>query len=764
MAARPPLAGMPARFSLSQAIPGPIPTGFPRSHVRRHSLCRPGALINAIDYQILEFCLDGLRPLKALTRSIPSGTLYRHVKRLIRLAWLEKEGNLYRTTAAGRHQLAAVVSGQSWDTLTQVYPPLGLVPTPVHRALIELILADIVARQHEFRPDRHPFFVAFGPTLRWKTSLGRFVCHALGLDPVVQIVDCGSEAGRSLTFRRGSDGALVSKRELLDTSFVMLDEFQTADRRVRSTLGVFLGGRLVMPLENEQLTVRPVPLLAFNAKEAATLEGRLGLSAPLIRRALLADLGAVPMPDLATVGERAVDAAKTHPRLVLPAPRADVQDTHDAIVDLVRGVLRPDAHERVDVEVLANLCAGMTAFIPEPGAAIAQVVHGVGVLAETLDWARPGWLEAVSDLGRGPKRPPASTSALARVVSPGTPAPNLAKEATPSTSISLAVPPSPPRRRTSVPELDLSDELRARFIWFAMETQQDLQVALTTLLDFFLEWREEESTIQTLAAILRLSQQLELAEVEVETLHGYLKTREQLRKQGCDFEDVPEASRLIGLLEVLPFDWTWKQAETAMQAVAAMLDGEIKLSDVTKFLEQHRHLQALGFEQSTAGAVAEALARAGATGDRRDAVLAALVEVAGLEVDRTSLKSECQRLEASVNSLRAEKEGWKSTIQALRDQVARLKAAVARLNETRDRFQAQCDEAQDKLEVAEALLAFLMGRTADAERLWNKLETLLAWRRRGGCVGDAVGQMLTEAIRRQMLAFIQRLIQDIAKP
>jgi len=719
--------------------------------------------MHPIDRQILEFSLDGFRPLKPLARSIPSGTLYRHVSRLVRLAWLKKEGNLYWTTEAGRHQLAEVASGQQWDALTQAYPPLGQVPTPVHRALIELIWAAIVTRQHELRPDRHPFFVAFGSTLRWKTSLARFLCHAVGLDPAVQIVDCGSEAGRSLTFRRGSDGALVSKRALLDTAFVALDEFQTLDRSVRSTLGIFLGGRLVMPLENERLTVRPVPLLTLNPKDAPTLEGRLGLSAPLIRRALLANLDAVAMPDLATVGERAVDAAKAHPSLVLPAPRADVQDSHDAIVDLVRGVLRPDAHERVDVELIANLCAGMTAFIPEPAAAIAQVVHGVGVLAETLGWARPGWIEVVSDFGRGPKRPTAGTSALARVASSETPAPNVAKERAPRTSISVVVPPSPPRRRTSVPELDLGEKLSARLIWFAMETQQDVEVALTTLLDFFLERREAESTIETLAAILRLGQQLELAEVDPGTLDAYLKTLEQLQKQGCSFEDVPEALRLIGVLEALPFNWTWKQAETAMQAVAAMLDGEIKLSDVTKFLGRHRQLEALGFEEATAGTVAEALARAGATGDRRDAVLEALVEVAGHEVDRASLNDECQRLEASANSLRAEEEVWKARIQALRDQVGRLKTAVARLNETRGRFQAQCDEAQGSLAVADALRAFLMGRTADAEKLWTTLEALLAWRRRGGCVEDAVGQMLTEGVRRKIIEFFQKLIQDIAK-
>ncbi len=469
------------------------------------------------------------------------------------------------------------------------------------------------------------------------------------------------------------------------------------------------------------------------------------------------------MPDLATVGERAIDAAKAHPPLALPAPQAGIQDSHDAIVDLVRGVLRPDAHERIDVEIVANLCVGMMAFIPEPGAAVAQVIHGVGVLAETLGWVCPGWLEVVSEFGRRPKRLIGGTPALACVVSPETQARNVGRESAPSTSISLAVPPSPPRRRTSVPELDLSDELRARLIWFAMETQQDLQVALTTLLDFFLEWREAESTITTLATTLRLGQQLKLADVEVETLHGYLKAREQLRKQGCDFEDVPEALRLISVLEALPGSWTWKQAETAMQAVAAMLDAEIKLSDVTKFLEQHRRLEALGFDEPTAVAVAEALARAGATGERQDAVLAALVETAGRQVDLDTLKDERQRLEASVNDLVTEEQRSKTSIEQHREHITRLKGAVARLNETRGRLQAECDKAAGSLAVAEALRAFMMGRTAEADRLWTSLDALLTWRRQGGRVDDALARMLTESVRRKIAELFQELIRDMAK-
>ena len=200
------------------------------------------------DRAIFEHCLNDFRPVAVLKGPIPSGSLYRHVGRLVKLAWLEKQGALYRVSEAGRRQLAGTTSGMRWDTLAETYPPLALVPTPVHQALIELILAAVVARQHEIRPDRRPFFVAYGATLRFKTSAGRFVCHALGLDPGVQVVDCGSEAGRSLIVRRGGDGTLVSKRALLESEFLVLDELQTADRSVRSALGIFLSGRLVTPV------------------------------------------------------------------------------------------------------------------------------------------------------------------------------------------------------------------------------------------------------------------------------------------------------------------------------------------------------------------------------------------------------------------------------------------------------------------------------------------------------------------------------------
>ncbi len=165
--------------------------------------------MDPIDRAILECCRDEFRPLKPLLEQVPKGTLYRHAKRLVRLGWLRKEGGRYRTTEAGRRQVAESQRGRGWNALERIYPPLAEVPTPVHRAMIEQILAAVMARRHEVRPDRHPFFVVFGGTLHWKTSLGIFVCHALGLDPALHVIDCGAESGKSLINRTRFPWTLV---------------------------------------------------------------------------------------------------------------------------------------------------------------------------------------------------------------------------------------------------------------------------------------------------------------------------------------------------------------------------------------------------------------------------------------------------------------------------------------------------------------------------------------------------------------------------
>ena len=92
----------------------------------------------------------------------------------------------------------------------------------------------------------------------------------------------------------------------------------------------------MVPFENERVTVRSVPLLTLNPRQGATVEVQLGLSAPLIRRAIIANVDAISMPDLAAMGQDALTAAQRHPPVTLNAPRVDCHRHHRVIVELVR--------------------------------------------------------------------------------------------------------------------------------------------------------------------------------------------------------------------------------------------------------------------------------------------------------------------------------------------------------------------------------------------------------------------------------------------
>jgi len=315
-----------------------------------------------------------------------------------------------------------------------------------------------------------------------------------------------------------------------------------------------------------------------------------------------------------------------------------------------------------------------------------------------------------------------------------------------------------------VPELDLSEDMRARLIWFAMETHQDLEAGLTTLLDHYLAWRGDDSTIDTLATIVRLAADLELASIEVGTLREHLAVRQALAEAGCTFADVPQALQLLDLLQALPVEWTWKQAKVAIEHVASILEGGIALRDLRRFLDRHRQLDALGFDEAAALGVAEALARTGLPADRRQTVLETLVDVAGRQVDVEALEARRQELQTEVAQLEAQEGRAAAAVQERQAVLQALRADVATLQQTRASLDAECARQAGGLAVVDALKAFLLWRTAAAEALWSPLKTLWSWQNAGGRADDSVGRLFTTRVRDEMLAFFQELVKEVARP
>jgi len=710
-----------------------------------------------IDRAILESCAKDFRRLKDLRADIPGGTLYRHAKRLIGMGWLERQGPLYRTTNAGRRNLLENQEGR-WDQLERLYQPLALIPTEVHRALVELIFAAVMARQNPIRSDRHPFFVCSGDTLHWKTSLGEFVCLAFGLDPAVHVVDCGSESGKSLFIRRTAAGDIASQRDLLNAPFVVLDEFLSADRAVRNSLNPFLVGRLILPFENEKVTVRPVPLLILNPRSTSTLEGQLGLSAPLIRRAIIANLNAVVVPDLAVSGGRAVSEARARGPITITPPTYNCEESHKVIVGLLKAIVKPEAHERVDVEVVVNLCTGMTAILADPTEAIAQVVQRIGLLSETVGWVQPGWREIVSQFARHQT----STTLCTQADAPSSL--NGAREEREETEGTLSLHVASGRREPGLPSLHLSDELRALLTWLAVQTGRPLEETFTVLIQHYRRWRQRPDTMTTLHRTLVLSEQLKVREIDPSTLEEYLQARVDLGRYGRTFDDVPEALRLIARLARLPEPWNWARAEQAIHSVGLLIAAGIYPGHIEALLLAHERLKELGFDERAAEAVAEALVRAGAIGRRRLRVLTALVKLAGKNVDFHDAEEEHQRVQDEVVLLEARRRQLRKAVEDLKANVAGLQQEQRDLHACIAQMETEAATCQSRFDVLAAFESFLQGNVQAIDASGELLDQVRELARKGTRPGGGDSAVLAADLHEKILQVLGHHYANAGRP
>jgi hypothetical protein len=285
-------------------------------------------------------------------------------------------------------------------------------------------------------------------------------------------------------------------------------------------------------------------------------------------------------------------------------------------------------------------------------------------LAETMSWTRAGWIELVTDFSLESRARP-------RTVPPTQDQPiepSAECDVQPQT-IDLQMPKT--RREPNLPDLSLSDALRGRLTWLAMDTGQPVDQVLHILINLYCEQQKQiqPDTLASISKIIALARAQDRAEVDLDTLHRYLMAEETLAKHRRRFEDVPQALRLIESLAALPQSWTWRMVESAMQAVAFLIENDIRSSDVAQVLRRHQRLSELGFEETEAEAVADALVRAGAVGKQRTRVLNRLVAVAGKLVNAAELEQERLHLEHTVTVLRRQQAQLEANVQQMKNQL-----------------------------------------------------------------------------------------------
>jgi len=346
---------------------------------------------------VLEYCQAGFKSITALIDTVaPRSSLYRFVALLLRDGLLESNGREeYRTTAAGLALLAKTKGGAP-EGLVHFYPPLAQVPTAQHRAVIELVIAAMIARKFELRVDRHPSLILSGGTLKWKTSTAKFLCHMFRLDPDKNIVNLAVESGQSLWVRKNSKGKITYQRDLLKEPLLTLDEFQAADTHTKRLAGIFIDGKKRVNLENEQMVIEPVAIIILNPRQGNSLESSLGLETAQIRRCLPCNLDNVKVPNLALAGEVPLSSAKEAGPFVLRKPTADCEFLRARAYGLMQNCLSEEGSKLVDLETLLMLSSALTGYL-NPEEALKVVFFDAMLLFETLEWTRPGWMRYFSD-------------------------------------------------------------------------------------------------------------------------------------------------------------------------------------------------------------------------------------------------------------------------------------------------------------------------------------------------------------------------------
>ena len=97
--------------------------------------------LSAVDWTVLEYLSTEPTPVAPLVGPLPRGSLYRHLGHLRAAGLVVKSGRRYALTPTGLALRAEREHGHAWEAMSRIYPALEQVPSPQHRALLELMLA-----------------------------------------------------------------------------------------------------------------------------------------------------------------------------------------------------------------------------------------------------------------------------------------------------------------------------------------------------------------------------------------------------------------------------------------------------------------------------------------------------------------------------------------------------------------------------------------------------------------------------------------------
>jgi hypothetical protein len=751
------------------------------------------------DRAILEFLSAEPQPIRILLDAYPKATVYARLRALQSSGLVAKRGREYLLTTPGLQAKAQREGAAALDGLTGVYGPLREVPSPQHRALVELAISALVLRQLTDQEEHHAGFLLVGPPMTWKSAGGRFLCLAAGADPATCVVDLAAESGRSLWVRRGAAGDIRSQRALLSAPVIVLDEYGHADRAVRQAVAPFISGRRRVPVENEILPITPVPVITMNPRPGATVSARTGFSLAQLRRLVPCDLGAVSLPDLALEGGRAIEAARQAGSLALRAPRGSCEAFRAALVQLLRQMLVPESVGLVDVELLLGLGRGLSGWLT-PVAAMRQAVYDFLLVVETVGWVRPGWLEAVRAF---PDRGEGAISASPGARAPVMPTP---QRAHPPQTISLF-----PERMTSVqkkehpamnsrdsmlPAFAISDHTKTLMAWFAVDAGTSLDQVVEILVEIYRMQRADDVTFHDLLAVVRLREECETAEIAVSDLRTAVELTVGLRERGLSLlDDIPttlqvakdldeaglslkDAVAVAGLMKAMKkagvnpglpeqlqaaldryatLGYDAKKISRLASLSERLRDLGLGLDDLEPVVAQFGRLTELGLDGSAAEGLATTLSLASVPEAERGAVFSKAVELGQAGITLADVQADRHALEDQVQLLRHEQAGLEGALAEKTDELARIQQELDQARTELDGLRDKALLLEDAVAAGQALQGFLLGNLDVADEFFVRVAAIRELRRKGSQQFPGLETWLTAAIQQGVLDFLKRI-------
>jgi len=404
--------------------------------------------------KILKFCIGEWKHLSPLEREIPRSTLYRIAKGLCGKRWLvHRRAKGYRTTKRGEEKLlqedkgevtrakegrltektsliekerelrpsvnlAAVqkllhLSNETINRFSKLYPPLKKVPTPTHKAIIELLWAEICDRTWPVINDHHLSFLLFGDLFTWKSNTGKFVAHMVAGEEITPyIIDMEKERGNSLYVRKGPSGGITFKREAIEKPFICLDDYHKANNEAKRAADHLLRGEIKIPLENEILSILCTSLVTLNPETGDSIFEKTKFKTWDIRRFIPCNLDAVKLPDLKRTGQEALNAAREFGPLEMKKPISNCTQCRKELIGYEEKLFTEEGQRYIDIEGLLNIARGFTGYGFSPSEAVRYVLYKVSLLYHTVGWLKSEWIRGFREEKSAPKIKKVQTIAL----------------------------------------------------------------------------------------------------------------------------------------------------------------------------------------------------------------------------------------------------------------------------------------------------------------------------------------------------------------